>query len=596
MVFCPRCQHDSSDPLFCERCNGLLPSGSPAALPAAVTLRDGRVVACDGWGGAWPIDCWRPLVLDGVAPCRLYALNPGWWRELAGPVERRAAVALPCLSAIEVLPHAGGALVVAHAQADADRPLVAVATEGDEMERLEGALAALRTLVGVLAPLHDAGLVWLNFEPHALEVGPAGPCLSNLDLLLYRAGACPDSIRISAAYSPPEVCRFRADRIGPATDVFHVSIYLYYRLAGLLPAGFPGRGLEAFDFEIPPLRVYHPRLPPGIVPVLQRGLARDPAQRFTSLPDLLDAFACAVARARERSAARAPVSREHGSASVIGRSHELTGLPNQDAHVVMPLGPDRLLAVVADGVTHALIGSGEVASQAAVEVLACALPTLLDGAEPEQHVDDALAEACVQASRTILELALAVAPPGEVNPVDMMSSTAVIGLVQGNLLTLAGSGDSRAYLIADGHAEQLTVDGDVRCIHLANGVPPEEVRDLGLDALALYTCLGVGEEVAGEPGLAVCLPRTLPHVSRWRLLPGDVVVLCSDGLVEEGVFLEPADLAALAATPDLSASDLACRLVQAARARHRDASPWEPAGCGDDATCVVLVIGPGPAE
>ena len=40
-------------------------------------------------------------------------------------------------------------------------------------------------------------------------------------------------------------------------------------------------------------------------------------------------------------------------------------------------------------------------------------------------------------------------------------------------------------------------------------------------------------------GLVPNVDRCTPRVRKWRLRPGDVVVLCSDGLVEEGVFLEP---------------------------------------------------------
>src|SRR5581483_8444849 len=129
-----------------------------------------------------------------------------------------------------------------------------------------------------------------------------------------------------------ELCAFRGDRIGPATDVFHVSLYAYYRLAGLLPDGFPGNGLEAFDFDIPPLRVYRPLLPPGIAPVLVRGLARDPADRHQSLGELLDDLTSAVERARQRAATTAPVRIDSGSATDIGRTHLVQGKPNQDAH------------------------------------------------------------------------------------------------------------------------------------------------------------------------------------------------------------------------------------------------------------------------
>jgi serine/threonine protein phosphatase PrpC len=588
MVFCPNCQHDSTDPLFCNRCHSLL-SAPLGGLPQQVTLRDGRVVDCSGWQGVWPADCLTPL-LGGSPdrPSRLYAFHRESGREIIEGAQHRAAVALEVLAPLEILPVANGTLVVAEALPGAVRPLATPAS-GDQLVRLEDAVAACEMLAAALQPLHRAGLVWLNFDPEALEIDGIAIRLTNLDLYCFPAGACPDRLRLSPTWSPPEVCGFRGERIGPATDVFHVSLYLYHRLAGLLPGGFPGKGLEAFDFAIPPLRIYNPHLPPGIAPVLERGLARDPDKRFPSIADLAGAFTGTVERAKHRHSARGPVAWDQGSATVIGRSHELQNLPNQDAHALLP-SSGRLLAILADGVTHARFGSGEVASRTAVQVLARTLPAALQRARTDDQADHALDKACLDASEAILDLAQSTAPSEECDPVEMMSTTMLVGIVSGNVLTLASAGDSRAYLIADGQAEQLTVDGDVRCTHLAAGWAPEEVRDMGVEASALYTGLGVGEPSANGK-LEVCLRRTLPRISRWRLLPGDVVVLCSDGLVEEGSFLEPAELPLLVAKPPgQSAAEIAQRLLQAARSRHRDASPEEPAGFGDDITCIVVRI------
>jgi protein phosphatase len=598
MVVCPHCQHDSADPLFCDRCHGLLFTALSASLPASVNLADGRLVDCSAWGGNWPDDYWRPVSTTcGKTSCRVYALAPGWWQDMAALVRQRAAAALDVLAPVEVVPVGDGAVVVAKGLPDARRPLLDV-PDGDEMAHVEAALAACRTLVAALEPLHRAGLVWVNFAPEALEVSHRGVCLANLDLQLFRAGTCQHSLRLSADYSPPEVCSFRGDRIGPATDVFHVCLYLYYRLAGLLPGGFPGRGLEAFDFEIPPLRIYRPQLPAGIAPVLQRGLARDPAHRFGSVNELLAELTAAVEKARRREAAtqgvdtpRSPVSWTYGSASAIGRSHEILNLPNQDAHLILPLAEDRLLTVVADGVTHAQIGTGDIASQAAVEVLATRLPELLEQARTPCEVGEALTQGCLQASRAIIELARSVLPAEGCDLVDVMSTTVVAGVISGDALTLANAGDSRAYLIAGGQVEQLTVDGDVRCAHLAAGMPPEVVREMGPEAGALYSCLGVGEASASG-ALEVSIERSRPSLGHWRLLPDDVVVLCSDGVVEDGVFLSARELPVLLAEPTgQTATEMAERLVQSARERHREPSLWEPAGCGDDATCIVVVVG-----
>jgi serine/threonine protein phosphatase PrpC len=600
MVVCPRCQHDSADLLFCDWCNGPLPGTPAAAFPAQVALAGGRRVDCSAWHGAWPSDCWHPLATTcGNHPCRVYALHPAGWHDMTAMVCERAAYRLDVLAPLEIAPVGDGAVVVATGLADVRRPLMDV-MDGDEMANVESALAACRILAAALEPLHRAGLVWLNFAPEALQVGEQGVCLANLDLQLFRMGTCPASLGLSPAYSPPEVCSFRGDRIGPTTDVYHASLYLYYRLAGLLPGGFPGGGLEAFDFDIPPLRIYRPRLPIGIVPVLERGLAREPARRFGSMSDLLSELTAAVERARKREtlvacAPSSPGSRltwTYGSASVIGRSHELLGLPNQDTHLVLSPAEDRLVAIVADGVTHARVGAGDIASQAAVAVLAARLPNLLEVACAHEQIEEALSEGCLDASWTIINLARTVLPPEGCDPVDVMSTTVVAGVLSDNVLTLASAGDSRAYLIAAGQVEQLTVDGDVRCVQLAAGMPPEEVRAMGTDAGALYACLGVGEPTSsGE--LEVCVARSRPNLGHWLLLPGDIVVLCSDGVVEEGIFLSAAELPGLLAEPTgQSPAEMAERLVQAVRARHREPSLWEPAGCGDDATCVVVVIGP----
>ena len=50
-----------------------------------------------------------------------------------------------------------------------------------------------------------------------------------------------------------------------------------------------------------------------------------------------------------------------------------------------------------------------------------------------------------------------------------MSTTALIGVLDGSDLYLANVGDSRAYLVASGLAEQLTVDGDVASSQLRQG-------------------------------------------------------------------------------------------------------------------------------
>src|SRR5262249_37088404 len=85
-----------------------------------------------------------------------------------------------------------------------------------------------------------------------------------------------------------------------------------------------------------------------------------------------------------------------------------------------------------------------------------------------------------------------------------------------------------------------------------------------------------------------------PRVSSWPLLPGDVVVLCSDGLVDEGLSLEPAEMAAIVREQgQLSAEELAYQLAEAADGKQRLPSPVEPDGVGDTISCIVIKVGAG---
>jgi serine/threonine protein phosphatase PrpC len=107
---------------------------------------------------------------------------------------------------------------------------------------------------------------------------------------------------------------------------------------------------------------------------------------------------------------------------------------------------------------------------------------------------------------------------------------------------------------------------------------------------ALHGCIGcVTVDDDGEPRIQA--PACTPRVSRWPLLPGDVVVLCSDGLVDEGAALDPTELGEMirrqAAT---SAEELAQWLAEAADRRQQLPSAVEPDGFGDNISCIVVKV------
>lgn len=591
MPVCPNCQLGTTGQFFCPRCGALLLAAA-GPLPRAFPLPDGSTLDASGWDGCWPADPTRPLFTTrGGGACRAYALGPEVWPGLAEPVRARAAAALGVLAPLTVVEHEGGAVVVADALPGGGRPLAVPPAGATPLALVEATFAACTLLGEVMRKLHRAGLVWLTFDPLMLERAGTGAArrVANLDLAVYPAGACPDGVPLHPAYAAPEVCAFRAEAVGPATDVYHLGLYAYYALAGLLPDGLPGLGPQAFDFALPALRIYCPELPAGVAPLVARATAPDPAERFATPEDFLLAFARALDSLHRDAARHRPQLRlEHGSATAAGRTHDLRGLPNQDAHAVLPL-IDGLLAVVADGVTQVSVGAGELASQLAVESLAAELPASLDAALHHGEALAAVERALRRASEAVVAQTRRLAPAGPVCPSELMCTTAVVGVFRAGGLLLANVGDSRAYLVREGRAELLTVDGDVRSLQLALGAPPEEVLELGAAGASLYTAIGVADiDEAGQ--LVASAERATPRVGSFALRAGDVVVLCSDGLVEEGAFLEPAELAELVTASASGAGELAAELVAAARRRHRDASEEEPEGFGDDVTCVVVRV------
>jgi protein phosphatase len=138
-------------------------------------------------------------------------------------------------------------------------------------------------------------------------------------------------------------------------------------------------------------------------------------------------------------------------------------------------------------------------------------------------------------------------------------TTMVVAVIEGGRLTLAHAGDSRAYLLRDGEATQLTADHSVTGERVRAGtLDPESARH---DPRRNY----VTRALLGDP--------VEPDVAELALISGDVVVLCTDGLWEP---LTDGQIDGLAGG-DAAPAEGAHRLVAAALA----------AGATDNVTAVV---------
>lgn len=654
-VICSQCQKESQDEEFCDHCNcELTPAqASEATLPGELALDDGVTLDISAWQGRWPSDS------DDYLSCtafdravRVHGVAPQSWSELADSAARRNEASVACLPRMRIVEFAGGAAIVADSETSFKLPAaIPRRFEGDWTPSLRPIAAAIDRLATAIGLLHEVGYVWLNFDPDAVETLDDRLLLTNLDCRLFPAGQCPSTLQLSPLYSPPEAFAFVGERIGPQTDVYHLGMLAYLLIAGL-PQGFAGAGLAAFSHLLPSLRTFQPYLPPGIAPVVARATAVDASKRYpnvrtfaealnesvdelehrygkTEVPSPAEAersssFGAMLDRlkdvvfgrgARESAASSSSPPFDIGGACRTGRAKEAVGAVNQDAISFTALR-EAAIAVVADGVTNAKAGRGEIASSRACEAIEGALrETCFAGFD---EFREALTAASLDGSRLLVAEALTlyeseraenaetpaegestaghfddVREAGErsidkLRDADLMSSTIVAATWNAGQLRLATLGDSRAYLVTERYVDQLSVDGDVGAALLADEAPPEQVFGMGAAAKALQRCFGAARaDDAGQ--FDVATERCTPSFAMFPTMPSEIVILCTDGLVDEGIFLEPSDIGRLVKeNRAASAQQIAETLVAAADDRQRLPTPAEPKGFGDNIACIVL--------
>lgn len=220
--------------------------------------------------------------------------------------------------------------------------------------------------------------------------------------------------------------------------------------------------------------------------------------------------------------------------------------------------PTRGIAILADGMGGHRCG--EVASALAVESILKSLTEGLDapgeaadGYSPEAGV----ARDAVEQSNTAIHQAARGEPAFE-----GMGTTIVVTVFRDDRVTIAHVGDSRAYRLRAGHLEQLTQDHTLMEELVQRGFyTPEEARE-SLNRNILTRALGV------EAGITV-------DVMEDVVVPGDIYLLCSDGLSD---MLDDEQIRATLADNGDELQCLADRLIQQANSNG-----------GDDNVSVVLV-------
>ncbi|TVS16226.1 MAG: Stp1/IreP family PP2C-type Ser/Thr phosphatase [Gammaproteobacteria bacterium] len=175
------------------------------------------------------------------------------------------------------------------------------------------------------------------------------------------------------------------------------------------------------------------------------------------------------------------------------------------------------LLVLADGMGG--LKAGEVASAMAVEVITAELEAELKSVTPGRH-DDASGYALesLAVGRAILKANASIYGVAQSQPQCAgMGTTLVVVLFYDNRLTVAHVGDSRLYRLRENELEQVTLDHSLVQELVDRGFyTPEEARH-ATNKNIVTRALGIGPEVNFDMQEEVALP-------------GDIFLLCSDGL------------------------------------------------------------------
>ena len=169
------------------------------------------------------------------------------------------------------------------------------------------------------------------------------------------------------------------------------------------------------------------------------------------------------------------------------------------------------ILMVADGVGGA--ASGEIASSLATQVAFDSLRKFSERGALKGAVviADSLQQAVLAANRAIHN-------HSRENRIHQgMGTTATIALVVGSMVYFAQVGDSRAYIIRDGVARQMTKDQSLVQRMVDAGKLTQEQAERSEHRNIILQALGPE-------------PTITPEFTRDRLQHDDVIILCSDGL------------------------------------------------------------------
>ncbi len=338
----------------------------------------------------------------------------------------------------------------------------------------------------------------------------------------------PDELEVLPGFSAPEAYTRGEPKTQAVSDVFSAGMLLYYLVSGRIPP------VSIYTRHAPavPARSFRPSFPPGLAPVVKRAGRPDPDKRYPDVESMASGFENAVAAIEDRG----PAGREQIPA-MQGAVDRHIGVAKRERN---PVNQDDVfygssekgefgLIVVADGVSTASYGTGDVASRLLIETAEEHWNDLLPAYLMEEPIDEVGVVDAIfaEANDRIVEYVNERHTPFDGAAHEVMGTTGLVALYHGGRVTLGSVGDSRGYLQRGPGLEQLTVDHNLWTLSILEGVPADEALSMPRgDALA--RCLGAFDIDEGR------LDSKSPGVDMFQfpVTAGDTLLLTTDGLVD----------------------------------------------------------------
>jgi PPM family protein phosphatase len=181
--------------------------------------------------------------------------------------------------------------------------------------------------------------------------------------------------------------------------------------------------------------------------------------------------------------------------------------------------PGNGLVVLADGMGG--YNAGEVASGMATTVIVTEMRQILSGAKPYQVDAKTKEEIAPRIVREqVLKANTSIYQAAQTQPQYAgMGTTLVVCLFYDNRMLVAHLGDSRLYMLRDGKFKQVTRDHSLLQEQIDSGIITAEQAKKAAHKNLVTKALGID-------------PTVEPEIHEYPTKPGDIYLLCSDGLCD----------------------------------------------------------------